>query len=373
MIGFHVHGVLGAPTAIWRGVLPDGSGLNNLLRSAGCGQRVDRWFSHLATRELRRSLKYRLATHGTVAVGRLVGHPLPWPEFVPTDRAIVVARWAAEALRAHGRCLILTTVSRALRVCLAAEAAGLDLTGAVFQGGGEPPTPAKTQALARTGARQFPTYSLTEAGRIGVGCGRPVDENDIHLMRDAFALLQHPRRVPGAGITVASFHLTSLLPSAPKILINVEIDDYGLVEERACGCPLEACGLTTHLREIRSFSKLTGEGVTLVGSEMVRILEEVLPAAFGGSPLDYQLVEEEAEDGLTRLSLVVSPRIALPGDAAVIETVLAALGDGSVAADQARVIWGRAGTLRVKRMEPVLTGRGKLLPLHLARRAGRAT
>ena len=104
---------------------------------------------------------------------------------------------------------------------------------------------------------------------------------------------------------------------------------------------------------------------------MLHILEEVLPARFGGSPLDYQLIEEEAENGLTRVSLVISPKVSLPDDATVIHTVLEALGQGSVAADQARVIWGQAGTLRVKRMEPVLTGRGKLLPLHLARRTPR--
>jgi hypothetical protein len=132
---------------------------------------------------------------------------------------------------------------------------------------------------------------------------------------------------------------------------------------------LEACGFTEHLRHIYSFRKLTGEGVTLVGSEMIRILEEVLPARFGGSPLDYQLLEEEDAAGFTRLSLVVSPKVALADEGAVIQVVLAALGQGSVAADAARSIWQQAATLRVKRMEPIWTARGKLMPLHLARRA----
>ena len=38
-------------------------------------------------------------------------------------------------------------------------------------------------------------------------------------------------------------------------------------------------------------------------------------------------------------------------------------------ADGARGIWAQAGTLRVKRSEPVWTGRGKLMPLHLTRKA----
>jgi hypothetical protein len=366
------HGVRGVPTALWRGVMPDSSGVNNLLRLAGCGVVADRWFSQLSARELRSSLKYRLATHGTVLIGRLAGIALPRPQVVGLDEAIVVARWAADSLRAHGACLVLTVVSRAVRVCVAAEAAGIDLTGATFWVGGEPPTPAKMKAIAQTGARYFSTYSFAEAGRVGVGCAHPVDPTDVHFLTDSFALVQHPRRVPGAEITVPAFHFTTLLPAAPKVLLNVEIDDYGTLEERACGCPLEAVGLTTHLREVRSFRKLTGEGVTVPGSEMIRILEEVLPARFGGTPLDYQFMEEEDPGGLTRLSLIVSPRVAIADEASVIAAVLEALGRGSSAADQARLIWSQAGALRVKRMEPIATARGKLMPLHLASRRPKA-
>jgi hypothetical protein len=49
--------------------------------------------------------------------------------------------------------------------------------------------------------------------------------------------------------------------------------------------------------------------------------------------------------------------------------VLEALRQGSQAADLAQNIWHQAGTLRVKRMDPIWTARGKLMPLHLARRA----
>jgi hypothetical protein len=150
-------------------------------------------------------------------------------------------------------------------------------------------------------------------------------------------------------------------------MLNVESDDYGVIERRSCGCPLESYGFTEHVRHIRSFRKLTGEGVTLVGSEMTRILEEMLPARFGGSPLDYQLLEEEDEAGFTRLSLLVSPKIRIEDEKEVIEVVLEALGRGSVAADMARAIWSQAKTLRVKRMEPIWTAQGKLMPLHMKR------
>lgn len=315
--------------------------------------------------DVRPSLKYRLATHGTVIIARCSGVPLPWPEPVHLDEAVVVARWAVNTQRNHPRCLILAPVSRALRVCLAAQKEGLTLAGATFMIAGEPATPAKVRGITRTGARAFPTYGLAEAGRIGVGCRHPDGPNDVHLLKDAFAVIQYPRQVPGSGISVSAFKVTSLLLTTPKLMLNVEIDDYGVLEPRSCGCPLADLGYTEHLRDIRSFRKLTGEGVTLVAVEMIHILEEVLPARFGGSPLDYQLVEEEDKDGFTRLTLLVSPKVKIADESAVIKTVMESLGQSSVMADSARAIWGQAQIMRVRRAEPIWTSRGKLMPLLL--------
>ncbi|HEX2386197.1 MAG TPA: hypothetical protein VHL99_06525, partial [Candidatus Binatia bacterium] len=204
---------------------------------------------------------------------------------------------------------------------------------------------------------------------VGMGCARPLDSNDVHFFKDGMAMIEYPRQVPGFDVVVNGFCFTTLLPTAPKLLLNVEIDDYGVVENRACGCPLEQYGYTEHLREIRSFHKLTGEGVTLVGSDMISVLEDLLPARFGGGPLDYQLLEEEDERGFTKLSLVISPTVAITDEAAVIAAVLDALGEKSVANSLTRVIWRKADVLRIKRMEPVRTARGKLMPLHLMHRA----
>ena len=45
--------------------------------------------------------------------------------------------FAADAVRAHGGCEIVCTVSLAVRVCVAARDAGIDLSGTAFYGGGE--------------------------------------------------------------------------------------------------------------------------------------------------------------------------------------------------------------------------------------------
>jgi hypothetical protein len=236
---------------------------------------------------------------------------------------------------------------------------------------GEPPTAAKVQQMAATGARPIPAYSLVEAGgRVGMGCARPIGPNDLHVCSDAYAVFSSPRATPLGGQVVPALYLTALLPSAPKIMLNAESDDYGIVETRSCGCAFEELGFVQHLRDIRSFSKLTGEGVTLIGSEMVTVLEDVLPRRFGGSALDYQLVEEEDDKGFTRLNLLVHPRLDISRDEEVIDAVWEALSASSVGADQAKDTWRRAGSLRVRRSPPVWTDRGKLMPLRLSSRRG---
>jgi hypothetical protein len=196
-----------------------------------------------------------------------------------------------------------------------------------------------------------------------MGCANPAEEDDVHFFEDLLALIQHPLRVPGTDLDVQAFCFTTLNPAAPLVLLNVEIDDFGVMERRACGCPLEEAGFHTHLRRIRSYRKLTGEGVTLVGSDMIRILEEVLPAAFGGDPHHYQLHEQEDGDGFTRLVLVVDPRIELKSEDAARQVVLESLARGSGMEDFARALWQMAGSLRVERRATEWTARGKYPPL----------
>ena len=270
-------------------------------------------------------------------------------------------------VRTHGRCFVNVQVSRALRVSLAAQQAALDLSGTTFELNGEPVTPTKVREIERCGVKTFSTYGLSESGRIGMGCVNPLEPGDVHFLHDAFALITHPRQVGDFDLQVPAFHITTLLPETGKVMFNLEVDDCGIVEERSCNCELEHVGYTTHLRDVYSYQKLTGEGVTLVGSEMLWILEEVLPGRFGGSSLDYQLLEQEDEKGFTRLYLVVSPRIDLPEDREVIAVVLNALGKASPMANAARTVWQDAEIFRVKRAEPIWTRRGKYLPLRRER------
>lgn len=358
------HELFGIPTVFWFEI-PPGNGLDSVLQRVPVQNIPERWFSPIRGGHDGAAWRFRLATAAAIAVARGTGARIPRPEHLPLGEARVIADWAAGALRRRGACGIRAHVSKALRICVAANEAGIDLTGAVFVAGGEPPTPAKVAEIRRTGARFFSNYYFTEGGAVGSSCTTSDHPNDQHFYADHLALIQASRVVPGFDVTVPSFHFTTLLATAPKVLLNVESDDFGVVERRACGCPFEALGLTTHIRDIRSFRKLTGEGVTLIGSDMERILEHDLPARFGGSSLDYQLVEEEDERGFTRLTLLVHPSVQLADDNAPIQTILAALARRGGAADMSRGVWSQAGSFRVRREPPRYSARGKLFPLQL--------
>ena len=244
--------------------------------------------------------KYDLATLYIIGWLRAFGVPVPIPTIAKLDQALTVARAVRDTLDRHGHCLLYCNVSCALRVSVAAEEAGFDLAGTTIRVGGEPVTPAKVATMRRVGARVLPAYGAIETGPIGLGCPNAVEVDQVHLAHDSVALVTHPYVIEGTGLTVPAFNLTSLVDASPKVMLNYQIDDYGTVETRACGCPLEACGYTTQLHGIRSYSKLLCEGVTFLGSEVLHVLEDVLPGRYGGSPLDYQLMEEEDSRGLTR-------------------------------------------------------------------------
>ena len=369
MLSYSAYGVLDSPIITWAAFLP-GPGFRFVLQSAYMGRALQRWFAPNGWRESKYWLKYSAATLYMLASIRALGYTAPTPEIVPLDQAIVIARCLDQILKMAGSALLLSGVSRALRVCLAAEEAGIDLTGTVIRCAGEPVTEAKEAAMRRVGAQCRSGYVMTETGAVALACANPAFSSGLHLLKDAFALVTHEHTVAGQAATVRALNLTSLLDTAPKVLLNTQMDDYAIVEERTCGCALEALGYGTHIREIRSYSKLVGETVTLIGNEMLHILESVLPTRFGGSALDYQLLEQEDAQGFTRLFLVISPRVQIADERAVIEVMHTALRDSTPMADAARVVWQQAQTIQIQRSEPVWTASAKYKPLHIQRRTG---
>ena len=359
-LAFHSHGLTRHDHVIWliAGVTP-------MLIYAKLARPPIAWFYPV------RRLPFQIwaGSRYLAAWGRLASSPLPTPAFLDLmDAGEMAVRLAAWVRR--GKLLCVTTyASSAVRIADAAKARGIALEGVCFITLGEPFTEAKQRIIAASGGRVLVRYGITEAGNIGYNCGTPQWPDDIHLFYDCYGLIQRRRSVGTSDLGVDAFLFTSLRRSAPKILLNVESGDYGIVERKGCGCELGALGLTTHLRRIRSFEKLSSEGMTFVQTNLLWILEEVLPARFGGTSADYQVLEEE-EEGILRLSLTVSPTIGPVDEARVRETLLDELGkDGAFARMGARM-WRRAETVRVRRQWPVATRAGKILPFHLRERKG---
>ncbi|MGH8471085.1 MAG: hypothetical protein ACREVJ_01160 [Gammaproteobacteria bacterium] len=305
-------------------------------------------------------------TRYVIAASRLHGRPLPAPEHVPLAEAHRVAEHLA-ALKAAGTpALINSNASSGVRICVSAREHGFDIAGTVFRLGGEPLTSARQRVIESAGARAFTAYGMSEVGRVGSPCVNPDAPDEVHLLLDRLGVIRRRRR-NAADLEESPVNVyTTLITTTPMLLLNVESDDYGVVGERNCGCALGSLGYSLHMHTIRSYEKLTSEGMTFLGSDLIRLVEEVLPERFGGAPTDYQFVEGEGEHGLSRVRLLISPRLGPLDEAAVLrctnEFVDRLTGDG---------VWGyrwrEAGTLEVRRDEPHATTASKVLALHSLR------
>lgn len=148
-------------------------------------------------------------------------------------------------------------------------------------------------------------------------------------------------------------------------MFNLFMGDQGIMRESICACTLEGLGWATHLQEVRSFEKLTGSGMTFLDTDVIPVLEENLPAAFGGAPTDYQLMEQEREQGPAVLSLLVHPSPAPLDPNVAAETFLSALGARSPENRLMELAWRGGGIVKVQREAPRKTRSGKILHLCL--------
>ncbi len=361
-----VNNALDVPLGVWLPILPAPSGISIVLNHWKVGKPVARWFSPVNERQVQSSLKHQLVTRYIIYGSRLWGARLAKPEYVGLEEAVKVAQWIADTKKYSGGCCFICSPSRAVKVCQAAIENGLDIGGTCFSSGGEPLTPAKRQQIEATGASVTTRYAISEIGRLGYGCPEAGATDDVHLFHDSAAMIQHQRKITPSDIYVDAFLFSTILPSAPKILLNMESDDYGVVETRKCGCLFGQLGFDTHIHDIRSFAKLTGSGMTIVGTDFVRILEEVLPARYGGAATDYQLLEEEDGRGQTRLSLIISPEVGEVDEGEVIATLLRELRRAPHPGKLAAGVWAQANTIQLKRMHPI-SNMGKVMTLHLAK------
>jgi len=369
-----LHGCLAAPIANWFPVFPGAPGINSSLRFAHIGNPAQRWFSQVAEDRVRVNWEKRWGTKTIFAVHRFFGCPLAEPQYAGLNDARQIARWAAQALSEHANCVIYTFAASAVRVCIAATEANLSLRGAKFLVTGEPLTPHKKREIESTGAVAIPVYGISEAGVIAAGCNQAHSQSDhCHLYKDTTAIINHQQVVPKFDLCLDSYLFTSLLYESPKILLNVGMGDFGDLETESCNCGFGQMGFDTCLSSIRSYEKLTGEGVTFVDTDFVRIIEKELPESFGGKSTDYQLIEEEDSTGFTRLQLLVSPRVGEVNEGEILARFMMLLKDGEASpeswAQSGIEMWQQSRMVRIRRDFPVCTAGGKILPFQLGKRS----
>ncbi|MBI5083358.1 MAG: hypothetical protein HZB13_02020 [Acidobacteria bacterium] len=283
------HGLLGRPRVMVTSVLPSAWPLRFTISWDRLGSPVHRWFALGAGES--RAWHYTAATRFMVAQSRGLGGRVPYPEFLPANDFTPVAACLAEFKRQGMPAILRATASPATRIAARALESGLDIAGTQFSVSGEPLSDAKRALMESAGARVFPQYHSAEFGTMGYSCRHMTTGNCVHLAQDAMMLVTRPRSEPGQNALFG----TNLLPYAPRILINVEVDDSAVVEPATCDCEFSRVGFDLQVRDIFSYGKVTGQGITLEAIDILKLLEVDLPARFGGAPGDFQLAELEGE------------------------------------------------------------------------------
>jgi len=368
----NMHGCLKAPIANWFPIFPGAPGINSSLRFADIGNPVQRWFSQVPEDQLNVNWEKKWGTKLIFTLGKLHGCRLAEPEYVGLDDALKVAEWAAAALQQHENCVVYTFASSAVRVCIAAAEKNLNIKGTKFLVTGEPLTPQKRTEIEAVGGAPVPVYGISEAGVIAAGCDQSHPQSDhCHLYKDTTAIISHRQNVPHSDLFVESYLFTSLLYESPKILLNVGMGDYGEISSESCACVFGQVGFDACLNNIRSYEKLTGEGVTFVDTDFIRIVERDLPERFGGRSTDYQLVEKEDSRGFTHLQLLVSPRVGEIQETEVLDRFLSLLRRAEASPDSwsqsGTEMWKQSNMLQIVREFPFPTVSGKIMPFFVSK------
>jgi hypothetical protein len=359
-VSMAAHGLSRTPHAVWE----TGPAMW-LLRMPRLGTPLAAWFYPLQPLPWRVRLG---AIHLALLAGLFAKYRLPLPVHCDLQEPRRVAEWLADrSARGQTTCLV-THVSSAVRVAAESTRSGRSLAGVTFFVRSEPLTPARKRTIEASGARAMVNYGATEASVIGISCAEPTAPDDVHVFESRYAITRRSRSVPFLEQEVEALLATSLTDGASKVLINVETGDYADVWRGPSDCcAMGRLGMTMHLSSIRSFEKLTSEGMTFIGSNVVRILEEQLPSRFGGNPIDYQLVEHEHADSTARLSLRVHPDIGPIDEDALRSAFLESLAMDGVQERYMSAFWGRAKTVQIDRAPPITTPSGKVLPFRLLR------
>ena len=147
----------------------------------------------------------------------------------------------------------------------------------------------------RAGALPFTSYGFTGIGNGANAC--PHCEGDEMHVRGHSVAVTTRRRARPDGVEVDALLWTNPSATAGQVWINMENDDYArlTVDDEPCECLMGQMGMRQRLSGVRGISKVVAGGINVPGEVFERLVDEVLPARFGGGPVDYQFSEQEHE------------------------------------------------------------------------------
>ena len=353
---FAAHGLENALLSYWLPAPPGIAGVHNLLINLKSGPSPQRWFSHVPVSGA--SARDIAALAYLACDAALAGRTALLPQFTPMRRARTVAHWLRRRPGDRGPRVLKAFASSAMRVAQAAIDDGIDLRGQVIFTGGEPLTAARYRFIRTAGARVYPRYVATEAGLIAAACGQCNGTHDqMHVYLDRLAVTQAP--------DASSLLFTSLSAHSPRILLNTDLGDIGKISDQRCDCLFGSLGMNTFVSDVRSPDKMTGEGISLLDSELSDLVGQLI-REFGGSPDDVQFWESPDRSAHSRVVIAVSPRVKNFDEQRFRTRVLDRLRSKNPAGQLTAQLWWQAGTLQVVRADPRPSRGHKLLPITFA-------
>ncbi|HXJ83496.1 MAG TPA: hypothetical protein VMS64_33020 [Candidatus Methylomirabilis sp.] len=350
------HGGLGAPLILWT---PGHAGIaSRYLAWALSNQKYAHWY----VSESMKSPQGWVQAAAVHWLARQAGG-FPRPERAPFSTPEPVLERLLALLAAGKAPCVNTAPSAATKLSLEAQRRGAGLAGVTFLLGAEPLTPARRRTIEASGARAAPLYGSSEAAWIGGQCRRATHPDEVHVLRDGYAII--PSGVAEGGEAGArTLLVTSMHRFATKVLLNADIGDRAVLDTRRCECRYDRLGCHLRLHTIRSSEKITELGVTFAVQDVFRVVEDVLPGRFGGAAGDYQLVEARDEQGLPRYTILVNP--SLPGidEERLAAVFLSELGKLEGHYRFMTAAWARERFIGVRRGPPLAGPLGKVLPFH---------
>jgi hypothetical protein len=360
---YGAHDLFSASHAVYEPVLA--GRIFRVLIKAKLGLAVDRWFArNVASHAAAEDWFHYLNAHAIARMGNWYAAGIASPQYLDPQELEPILAWMVINRQQGKTCCLGTVISNAVRIARKALEAGISLEHVTFEASGEPLTQAKKRIIEQAGARIAIMYGPGGGTGAALGCGQPSYIDEMHVPLTLFTVVEHPAPLDGAPL-IHPLLLTTTNASAPRFLLNVQNGDYATLSSRDCGCPLQQVGFVQHLHTVRSFEKLTGEGMNYAAGDLFDLLENAIPSEFGGGPGDYQLVEEEDGRGQTWLTLLVHPDVGELDNNQLLCRLQAGLAQGSRNHRFISKVWKHAGAFRVQRGLPYTSSGGKTLPLHI--------